>query len=635
MFVVLSMASCGPSDDSNTTMDTQFDVTVNDSAHILSPKLYSYLENLQSPLGIKAVVVTTDHIAPEDMGQMADDMFDSYSEDDTYGNTFSHRGVLMLVSKNPQLIQVRVGKTYSVYCRMKGSAGGEKYLELQKSVSSVGFDETAPLAIERVFADIEESRNLSWFRKAGLRVSFVHVEEVMDDLATPSESFLNRFYFRPFLYLVGLVKQICGNWILAFLAIAIFYLLAKNWVESRINSYIMGKLRLYEDSPEDYKLHSQYYGTISFVLLFLIKLIVTVPTLSAISVLSTSRMEDILALQYAHIPSVDVVGMTTSWSNSSPHFLLIFLMLAIYYVKVLFSDNPLFFYGHLNDRVQQGLTANNPKAQMYIDTKMRYGFNRAVLGVLFKALFDTLCFSIFSHNVHEVDGTLDTNDGDVNKNAKSEYNLVDVLFILPEHPMVRTSPYLAMLQNLHRESLYLTFFLAITASLMLSMPFAVYFLVLWTLQLIMRVVKGYRTFYSNLRPYLQWSRLLNKVKLTYAIYFPLLFLFSWFLIPPASSQPAPAINISAAVPADITGMYFIKKSEEDLGKGATARIRQQADGTYLISIYSQLPTKNYILTYDEQKAMLYSDILGTGSITYKQDINTITINFEEKWIFEN
>ncbi len=137
--------ACDAKDNPNALIHTEFTTEVYDSSHLLAPKTYSYLKNLTPPLGIKPVVVVLDSIANSQMGTLAEDIFDQYCEKTYSGKTFKNRGVLILASKHPELIQVRVGSTCDIYCRMKGSAAGADYLEMQQETTYRGIDKFCPV----------------------------------------------------------------------------------------------------------------------------------------------------------------------------------------------------------------------------------------------------------------------------------------------------------------------------------------------------------------------------------------------------------------------------------------------------------------------------------------------------------
>lgn len=102
-FIIILFASCDAKDDANALINTQFASEVVDSCHILSPKTYTYLQNIKPPLGIKPVIVVVEQIKDNQMGTFADDLFEQYCKKKHSGNTFKERGILIVASKDPQL----------------------------------------------------------------------------------------------------------------------------------------------------------------------------------------------------------------------------------------------------------------------------------------------------------------------------------------------------------------------------------------------------------------------------------------------------------------------------------------------------------------------------------------------------
>lgn len=316
---------------SNSTMDTQFSVTVHDSIHLLSPKTYSYLKNINPPLGLVPVIVTVDSIADSEMGTFADNQFDEYCDKDYIGGTFEQRGVLLVVSDNPKLIQVRVGDTYSVYCRMRGSSAGRGYLDMQNSVKERGLDEMCPIALSNVIADIEECRSMPFYKKAFFKMSLFHIDTFLENLATPSESFFNQIYFRPFVYVVSVIHGLVGSWWLAFFVICFIYLAVKKWINNRVHVMLKRRAQRDASSNDDVLENMLGYEFIKMLFAMILKFVVAFPTFGAISVLSTSRMEDVIVLKYYNIPYVDIIGDSMLWENSAPVLWTILLLMLLYY----------------------------------------------------------------------------------------------------------------------------------------------------------------------------------------------------------------------------------------------------------------------------------------------------------------
>lgn len=638
--IIMLLVSCGAKDNSNALIDTQFAPEVVDSTHILSPKTYSYLHNIKPPLGIKPVVVAVDRIEDSEMGTFADDVFDQFCRKEYSGNSFNQRGVLIVASKSPELVQVRVGKTYAVYCRMRGSAAGEDYLTMQKETPNRGIDEMCPVALRNVLRDIDDSRKLPWYKKIALKMSFVQIEMFMDEVATPSESFFSQFYFRPFLYIVGGAKQIFGTWVLSFLFIAIVYTLIKSRIEEKLNVFIAKRAAKDSTSDDDYLNTFRFYAIIKMLLVFLLKLIITVPTLAAISVLSTSRMEDIIALHNAKIPSVDLIGNVTHWTNNTPGLWIVLMLMVIYYLKFLLCGKSYFTWGHLPDEIQQREYQQNNRYHLILDEVMNFGFNRHLIQKIIKELFGLVFGLILHQNIHEwnMENT-DVNTNNVDDDGKPRKRLIDYFFLDTNAPLYRQSPALAVQVNTHREALYLTAFVGLAATTVLSYTYAIYFLVLWIVQLIYRTIIEIMYMRKQLSAYIKFidpTRLIKRVWKTDVIFLVASIVLFLILAPSYTPKTTEAVaEVQKSLPDDFTGLYFVSKAEGESAKGVTARMARDNAGNYIMQVYSDKPVRRYRMFLDEEAGLFHSDILGDGYIIYDEQTKSITINFSDLWVLTN
>lgn len=639
-FSLIALVSCSAKDDSNALINTQFAPEIIDSCRIFSPKTYSYLHNVKPPLGVKPVVVVVDKIEESRMGTYADDLFDQFCDKKYSGNSFNQRGILIVASKSPELVQVRVGKTYAIYCRMRGSAGGANYLDMQKETQERGINEICPVALRNVIADIEECRNLSWYKKVSLKLSSTHIEMLMDDVATPSESFFSQFYFRPFLFVVGIVKSVFGSWILSFLFIAISYTLTKNWCEDKLNAYIVRKASQESSSDEDYVATLGLYQLVKTIVVFILKLIITVPTLAAISLLSTSRMEDIIALRDANIPSVGLTEGITHWTNSTPGLWIVFMLMIVYYLKFLFCDKGCFALGHLPDGAQQQVYNNSPRYRMLLDTAISYGYNRRLVQKLFKGLFNILLSATMHHNFQELDTVeVDDNSTETDDKGKPQKRLIDLFFLDTDAPLYKQSPALALQVNTHREALYLTFFVGIIATAVLSFTYALYFLTLWTVQLAVRMIVEYfyaRKYFGVKFKELDLFRLLKEIWKTDVVFLAVMAALYLVLSPSyVNKTTEPVVEVQKALPDEFTGLYFVSKIDGENVKGVTARLIKDESDNYIMQVYSDKPIRRIPITLDKEIGLFHSDILGDGYITYDKQTKSIKINFSDLWILTN
>ncbi|MBE6271450.1 MAG: hypothetical protein E7101_10945 [Prevotella ruminicola] len=638
--ILIVLASCSAKDNANELIDTQFAAEVIDSCHVLSPKTFTYLHNIKPPLGIKPVVVAVENIEDFEMGTYADDLFDQFCKKKYSGNTFRQRGILIVASKNPELIQVRVGATYAVYCRMRGSAAGANYLSMQKETLSRGIDEMCPIALKNVIEDIEECRQLPWYKKVSLKMSFIPIEMFMDDVATPSESFFSQFYFRPFLYIVGTVKSIFKNWILSFLFIAIVYTLLKSWIEDKLNAFIIKKATKDSDDEEDYFYTFTIYNLIKTVIVFFVKLIITIPTLAAITVLSTSRMEDIIALRDANIPSVELMENVTHWTNSTPGIWIVLLLMITYYLKFLFCEKGIFTFGHLSDKSQQHAYQNNKKYRLALDNLITFGYNRYLVQKFLKALFNILLTAVFHHNFQELNTeTVDDNTNETDDDGKPQKRLIDYFFLDTESPIYKQSPALALQVNTHREALYLTAFVGLAATAVISYTYAIYFLILWIVQLLFRIIvecifvrKNLSWALKDINPF-RLMKLVWKTDVLFLIAMSVLFLVLAPSYTPKTTETITAVQNS--LPEDFSGLYFVTKADGKSAKGVTARVIKDDEGKYVMQIYSDKPIRRIMLDLDENAGLFHSDDLGDGYITYDEQTKSIKINFSDLWELTN
>ncbi len=638
--ILIVLASCSAKDNANELIDTQFAAEVIDSCHVLSPKTFTYLHNIKPPLGIKPVVVAVENIEDFEMGTYADDLFDQFCKKKYSGNTFRQRGILIVASKNPELVQVRVGATYAVYCRMRGSAAGANYLSMQKETLSRGIDEMCPIALKNVIEDIEECRQLPWYKKVSLKMSFIPIEMFMDDVATPSESFFSQFYFRPFLYIVGTVKSIFKNWILSFLFIAIVYTLLKSWIEDKLNAFIIKKATKDSDDEEDYFYTFTIYNLIKTVIVFFVKLIITIPTLAAITVLSTSRMEDIIALRDANIPSVELMENVTHWTNSTPGIWIVLLLMITYYLKFLFCEKGIFTFGHLSDKSQQHAYQNNKKYRLALDNLITFGYNRYLVQKFLKALFNILLTAVFHHNFQELNTeTVDDNTNETDDDGKPQKRLIDYFFLDTESPIYKQSPALALQVNTHREALYLTAFVGLAATAVISYTYAIYFLILWIVQLLFRIIvecifvrKNLSWALKDINPF-RLMKLVWKTDVLFLIAMSVLFLVLAPSYTPKTTETITAVQNS--LPEDFSGLYFVTKADGKSAKGVTARVIKDDEGKYVMQIYSDKPIRRIMLDLDENAGLFHSDDLGDGYITYDEQTKSIKINFSNLWELTN
>lgn len=106
------------------------------------------------------------------MGAYADECFNDLVDSISESRDFKHRGMLVLVSKNPKLIQIRLGNRYRVYCNMTGATSGLDYLDLQKQIQERGVEETLPLFLQNTSVRIQELNELPSYKNIESTLQF-------------------------------------------------------------------------------------------------------------------------------------------------------------------------------------------------------------------------------------------------------------------------------------------------------------------------------------------------------------------------------------------------------------------------------------------------------------------------------
>ena len=246
----------------------------------------------------------------------------------------------------------------------------------------------------------------------------------------------------------------------------------------------------------------------------------------------------------------------------------------------------------------------------------------------------------FHHNFHEVDTTtVPDNTNELDDDGKPKKQLMDFFFLDVDAPLYKQSPALALQVNTHREALYLAFFVGVIAITLLSYTYVVYFLVLWAVQLLFRMVIEYRyahKHYVNMIQEYNPLRLFNAVWMTDLIFFSVMALLLAVLLPSYTSKTIAAVEeVKKALPEDFSGLYFVSKADGQPVKGVTARLLKDNYNNYIMQVYSDKPMRRIPLTLDKDAGYFHSDILGDGYITFDEQTKSITINFSELWILTN
>jgi len=167
--LTLSGCSCGDSDDRVYTPE------VLDSANLLSQNTIARIESQDSfPPDIPILVRTVDSLPTARISVIATEMM----EDEDYwdrvrprgwfskiGGDPSHgRGIYILLSQNPRLLQIRYGPGLLLPAYRAGLAAGPRYLSLQKAYATSGDADSSTRAVLSWLSDsIPQALDTPWY----------------------------------------------------------------------------------------------------------------------------------------------------------------------------------------------------------------------------------------------------------------------------------------------------------------------------------------------------------------------------------------------------------------------------------------------------------------------------------------
>lgn len=322
------LTSCGRND----YKDTSYLPVVQDEAELLSPRSEAFFKNYQFPRGIVPVLYTVDSIPAMETGICANELFDQIADESPDENAFRQAGLLVLVSRSPELIQVRVGSGYASFFSMKGVTAGYGYLKMQQRIKDDGLEGALPLFVDCISEEVNQYRNLSWWQKIRVKSGIGFIHEFLSDCGTPSDSFLNKVYFRPALCLLTWVHGMVHNWFISLLIILVMIWGLKYWIESLSQKKILQRISEDKDDLDN----RVFNNVISFAAGSWIGKVfaafATFPVLASLTMLSNTRMEDYLVMKSFEVPFVDMIDWSDRFNNVAAPIWLIGILAVFFYI---------------------------------------------------------------------------------------------------------------------------------------------------------------------------------------------------------------------------------------------------------------------------------------------------------------
>lgn len=617
------LTSCGRND----YKDTSYLPVVQDEAELLSPRSEAFFKNYQFPRGIVPVLYTVDSIPAMETGICANELFDQIADESPDENAFRQAGLLVLVSRSPELIQVRVGSGYASFFSMKGVTAGYGYLKMQQRIKDDGLEGALPLFVDCISEEVNQYRNLSWWQKIRVKNGIGFIHEFLSDCGTPSDSFLNKVYFRPALCLLTWVHGMVHNWFISLLIILVMIWGLKYWIESLSQKKILQRVSEDKDDLDN----RVFNNVISFAAGSWIGKVfaafATFPVLASLTMLSNTRMEDYLVMKSFEVPFVDMIDWSDRFNNVAAPIWLIGILAVVFYIYYMLSADGGLVMAFLPPKVQTMMLDQSETSRNLCDSLLRGGIVRQ---------------HILSHLISSADydsaPSQDDNAEDADLDSRDLLNAM--FFHTKNSPLYKAAPLTAIYTNYHREMLFYVSLLIIGISLLCPTPVVFFFVAVFAVSALVRIHKSYT---GIKRMKLPWSThfapgmsefFLSKDKLLSYAYFIILLALISFMNPLKEVEVKDTIETAVVRTYQLEGPYFVEQSGSNLNMaGATAKIEKIDAQNYQLSVFSRYPTKVYDLQYDERTYLFTSAQLGEGSVEYNKDIDKITVKFTSGWVF--
>ncbi len=307
--------------------------------------------NYEYPAGVVPVLYYTDEINPLiETGSYADDLFKKLSKEVADKQSFKKSGVLVVISETPKLIQIRTGKDYSVYCNMTGVTSGKEYLELQMRLENESITDVLPSFLENICVRINEFNNLPPRKRAQLNGAATNISQTLDYVSTPSENFYGKAFLKPMLILQSFFIKICKSWFVSIILIFLLLIIIRWSIKMIINKLFSKNVELGNI------LNIILDVTISFTYSF--------STIAAAVLLSSGRMEDLIAMHEMGIPFLENLSNVISKASLSHSIFFSGVFSFLVAIKLLYC-NDYFIYNLLPAEKQKFIFDNQSGFSKY------------------------------------------------------------------------------------------------------------------------------------------------------------------------------------------------------------------------------------------------------------------------------
>ncbi len=391
-FGLLMLWGCSSDEENN----QKYIPVIVDEGGIINDSTIELINAFIYPEGVIPVFVT-DSIIKERIytSAIADNKFEEYTN---IYEGFEDFGMLIYLTQDPQLIQVRLGSIYSAYADFNGATQGVDYLRVQEKYKN-GEQNSALIEMLKLVSDkivdYKESPNSI---KARTNDAKWALNNVFDWFGSPSEKLYGTYIIKPIYKILAFGMNYIGSWLVGLGLVFLFIYLIKIVIQFLISLIIVIVIK------------DSYLRKACIMLIGLVVGGVMSFTVAGCAiVLSSGRMEDYISLAAFGIPYLDsfLVNPDLFVNNSNIWLAILFAFLVdfsfecsndIYIISLLPAKRQMEIWNNMSEENQDFLLSVNNVFKVFdgetpymailrkASTKRRFYITPLTIGAL-------LCFS--------------------------------------------------------------------------------------------------------------------------------------------------------------------------------------------------------------------------------------------------
>jgi hypothetical protein len=313
--IVSVLSSC------NGRVDKNLGVKFVDEAKLYSEKFKEEIVNgkYHFPNGVPVLILTVDSIPISEIGFYASTVLENSSK---WIESKKERKncVLLIISKNPKLIQMRFGENVLLESYKSGLSAGNKYRTYQESFIAKDYESGLNEVLKNLEIELPQALDISWImklQKTGAKIAF----KEMSDLSMPSDGAYTNNIFKPYCRLINTVSLFSSPFFLVLINALLLLLIVK--VGKFIIKRLFGTRRLIKITA----VLLVIWGIVSSVFF-------SIPFWGSFVFLSSMRIEDSLFAQYLQIPLLNISN-NSFWFSSFTQFWLAIIVGVIVFAVTL------------------------------------------------------------------------------------------------------------------------------------------------------------------------------------------------------------------------------------------------------------------------------------------------------------